>query len=594
MRNLTVRFSLMSALALFSIMIVVGAAVGIFALGRANQATEYVHEIAEHVIVINDAYKDSTRTRSALTRAYANLKEKNDPAIAEGALKSAQGSYERGLKFVDEFSKLPDLAGEEPVVKKELIESARSLSELLMKASGLLKAGDASAYSELNDKQINPAGARFSKALDAFQKRAMELNDTATSERQREYSMVVWLVVVGLIGAMFLVIGVHFMLRNIVLTPLNRAVHLLDLVANGDLTTKVEVQSSNEIGRLFSAIRSMQQALLTTVSRVRSSSDSIDTSAKEIAAGNMDLSSRTEQQASSLEETAASMEQLTGTVKQNADNALQANQLAHSASSTASKGGEVVSQVVDTMQAINASSRKIVDIISVIDGIAFQTNILALNAAVEAARAGEQGRGFAVVASEVRSLAQRSAAAAKEIKSLIDDSVDKVEAGSQLVEQAGATMSEVVTSVQRVTDIVGEIAEASREQSTGIEQVNRAITQMDEVTQQNAALVEQAAAAAQSLQAQATNLVGAVSIFKINAQQVASAPKPRAAPVAPVAPPPAAPASAPVAAVTAAPAAAKAAPKLPPAKLPPAKPAKAAPAAPSSRLKDDAQDWEEF
>ncbi|RAM61456.1 methyl-accepting chemotaxis protein, partial [Herbaspirillum rubrisubalbicans] len=543
MRNLTVRFSLMSALALFSIMIVVGAAVGIFALGRANQATEYVHEIAEHVIVINDAYKDSTRTRSALTRAYANLKEKNDPAIAEGALKSAQGSYERGLKFVDEFSKLPDLAGEEPVVKKELIESARSLSELLMKASGLLKAGDASAYSELNDTQINPAGARFSKALDAFQKRAMELNDTATSERQREYSMVVWLVVVGLIGAMFLVIGVHFMLRNIVLTPLNRAVHLLDLVANGDLTTKVEVQSSNEIGRLFSAIRSMQQALLTTVSRVRSSSDSIDTSAKEIAAGNMDLSSRTEQQASSLEETAASMEQLTGTVKQNADNALQANQLAHSASSTASKGGEVVSQVVDTMQAINASSRKIVDIISVIDGIAFQTNILALNAAVEAARAGEQGRGFAVVASEVRSLAQRSAAAAKEIKSLIDDSVDKVEAGSQLVEQAGATMSEVVTSVQRVTDIVGEIAEASREQSTGIEQVNRAITQMDEVTQQNAALVnaalvEQAAAAAQSLQAQATNLVGAVSIFKINAQQVASAPKPRAAPVAPVAPPP--------------------------------------------------------
>ncbi|AYR25360.1 methyl-accepting chemotaxis protein [Herbaspirillum rubrisubalbicans] len=589
MRNLTVRFSLMSALALFSIMIVVGAAVGIFALGRANQATEYVHEIAEHVIIINDAYKDSTRTRSALTRAYANLKEKNDPAIAEGALKSAQGSYERGLKFVDEFSKLPDLAGEEPVVKKELIESARSLSELLMKASGLLKAGDASAYSELNDKQINPAGARFSKALDEFQKRAMKLNDTAANERQREYSMVVWLVVVGLIGAMFLVIGVHFMLRNIVLTPLNRAVHLLDLVANGDLTTKVEVQSSNEIGRLFAAIRSMQQALLTTVSRVRSSSDSIDTSAKEIAAGNMDLSSRTEQQASSLEETAASMEQLTGTVKQNADNALQANQLAHSASSTASKGGEVVAQVVDTMQAINASSRKIVDIISVIDGIAFQTNILALNAAVEAARAGEQGRGFAVVASEVRSLAQRSAAAAKEIKSLIDDSVDKVEAGSQLVEQAGATMSEVVTSVQRVTDIVGEIAEASREQSTGIEQVNRAITQMDEVTQQNAALVEQAAAAAQSLQAQATNLVGAVSIFKINAQQAASAPKPRAAPVASVAPPPAAPAPAPVAAVTAASAAAKAAPKLPP-----AKPAKAAPAAPASRLKDDAQDWEEF
>ncbi|WP_288410947.1 methyl-accepting chemotaxis protein [uncultured Herbaspirillum sp.] len=594
MRNLTVRFSLMSALALFSIMIVVGAAVGIFALGRANHATEYVHEITERALLINDVYKDTTRTRAAHARIYATLSEKGDPANSETAFKSAQSTYDRSLKYLDDYAKLPDLEGQDPATKTELVEAAKALNETLKKATDLLKAGDVQAYSQLNNKFISPGGARFSTALDAYQKRAMELNDKFTAERLREYNLVVWLVVAGLIGAMFLVIGVHFMLRNIVLTPLNRAVHLLDLVANGDLTTKVEVDSSNEIGRLFAAIRSMQQALLTTVSRVRSSSDSIDTSAKEIAAGNMDLSSRTEQQASSLEETAASMEQLTGTVKQNADNALQANQLAHSASSTASKGGEVVSQVVDTMQAINASSRKIVDIISVIDGIAFQTNILALNAAVEAARAGEQGRGFAVVASEVRSLAQRSAAAAKEIKSLIDDSVDKVEAGSQLVEQAGATMSEVVTSVQRVTDIVGEIAEASREQSTGIEQVNRAITQMDEVTQQNAALVEQAAAAAQSLQAQATNLVGAVSIFKINAQQVASAPKPRAAPVAPVAPPPAAPAPAPVAAVTAAPAAAKAAPKLPPAKLPPAKPAKAAPAAPSSRLKDDAQDWEEF
>ena len=591
MRNLTVRFSLMSALALFSVMIVVGAAVGIFALGRANHATVFVHEIAEHVILINDAYKDTTRTRSAQGRIYSVLMEKGEPAVVDAAFTSAARTYESSLKYLDEFAKLPLLEGEDPAIKTELLESGKALNELLKKAGDILKTGDAAAYSQLNNKFIAPAGSRFSKALDTFQKRAIEINDVATEEREREYSMVVWMVIAGLIGAMFLVIGVHFLLRNIVLTPLNRAVHLLDLVANGDLTTKVDVHSNNEIGRLFSAIRSMQQALLTTVSRVRSSSDSIDTNAKEIAAGNMDLSSRTEQQASSLEETAASMEQLTGTVKQNADNALQANQLAHSASSTASKGGEVVSQVVDTMQAINESSRRIVDIISVIDGIAFQTNILALNAAVEAARAGEQGRGFAVVASEVRSLAQRSAAAAKEIKSLIDASVEKVEAGSQLVEQAGATMGEVVTSVQRVTDIVGEIAEASREQSTGIEQVNRAITQMDEVTQQNAALVEQAAAAAQSLQAQATNLVGAVSIFKIDAHQVASpAAKPRPAPMAPPPAPatPAAPAlkPAPPAPVAAAP---KAAPKLPP-----AKPAKASPPAPGSRIKDDAQDWEEF
>ena len=583
MRNLTVRFSLMSALALFSCMIVVGAAVGIFALGRANHATEYVHEITERALLINDAYKDTTRTRAAHSRIYSTLMEKGDQAVIDTAFKSAQSTYDRSLKYLDDYAKLPDLEGQDAATKTELIESAKALNEILKKATEVLKAGDAAAYSQLNNNFISKAGARFSTALDAYQKRAMELNDKVTTERQREYSLVVWLVVAGLIGAMFLVIGVHFMLRNIVLTPLNRAVHLLDLVANGDLSAKVDVESRNEIGRLFSAIRSMQQALLTTVGGVRSSSDSINTSAKEIAAGNMDLSSRTEQQASSLEETAASMEELTGTVKQNAENALQANQLAHSASSTASKGGEVVAQVVDTMQAINDSSRKIVDIISVIDGIAFQTNILALNAAVEAARAGEQGRGFAVVASEVRSLAQRSAAAAKEIKSLIDDSVEKVEAGSQLVEQAGTTMSEVVTSVQRVTDIVGEIAEASREQSTGIEQVNRAITQMDEVTQQNAALVEEAAAAAQSLQAQATNLVNAVSIFKIDAHQMASPavkarPMPKAAPAVPAASIPVAPKAAPAAAP----------------KLPPAKPAKPASASASARGKDDAQDWEEF
>jgi methyl-accepting chemotaxis protein len=579
MRNLTVRFSLMSALALFSCMIVVGAGVGIFALGRANQSTEFVHQIAQRTLLINDAYKDTTRTRSALTRAYANLKEKNEDSIKESAFKSAQNTYERGLKTLDAFAALPDLPGQDPAIKTELIESAKALSGLLKQANDLLRNGDAAAYSELNDKQINPGGGRFSAALDKYQKLAITLNDHAADERQKEYNMVVWLVVTGLVGAMLLVLAVHFMLRNIVLAPLNRAVHLLDQVANGDLTAKVEVDSANEIGRLFASIRSMQQGLLNTVSRVRTSSESIDTSAKEIAAGNMDLSSRTEQQASSLEETAASMEQLTGTVRQNAENAMQANQLAHSASGTASRGGQVVAQVVDTMQAINESSKKIVDIISVIDGIAFQTNILALNAAVEAARAGEQGRGFAVVASEVRSLAQRSAAAAKEIKALIDASVEKVAAGSQLVEQAGMTMSDVVDSVQRVTDIVGEIAEASREQSTGIEQVNQAITQMDETTQQNAALVEQAAAAAQSLQAQATNLVGAVSIFKIELRQAAAA-RP-AAVVAAAKPAPVAAAA--LRAALKKPAAPSVALKLKPAVV-----------AGSNRAKDEHQDWEEF
>jgi methyl-accepting chemotaxis protein len=263
-------------------------------------------------------------------------------------------------------------------------------------------------------------------------------------------------------------------------------------------------------------LKDMNDGLVRIVSEVRVGTDTIATASGQIAAGNLDLSSRTEQQASSLEETAASMEELTGTVKHNADNARQANQLAASASEVALKSGAVVSQVVDRMASINASSKKIVDIISVIDGIAFQTNILALNAAVEAARAGEQGRGFAVVAAEVRNLAQRSAAAAREIKTLIGDSVDQVEAGSKLVGEAGSTMDEVVASVRRVTDIIGEISAASHEQSAGIAQVNQAIAQMDEVTQQNAALVEEAAAAAGSLQDQAGNLAQVVSAFRLD------------------------------------------------------------------------------
>ena len=285
-------------------------------------------------------------------------------------------------------------------------------------------------------------------------------------------------------------------------------------IAAGDLTMEVQTRPDDKTSLLF-AMQSMRDSLAQVVGQVRQGTDSMATATGQIAAGNQDLSSRTEQQASSLEETAASMEELTSTVKQNADNARQANQLALSASEVAVRGGSVVAQVVDTMDAINGSSRKIVDIIGVIDSIAFQTNILALNAAVEAARAGEQGRGFAVVASEVRTLAQRSAAAAKEIKGLIDDSVNKVKQGSLQVGEAGKTMDEIVSSVRRVTDIMGEIAAASQEQTSGIEQVNQAVAQMDQVTQQNAALVEQAAAAADALQGQASHLSQVVSVFKL-------------------------------------------------------------------------------
>jgi methyl-accepting chemotaxis protein len=297
--------------------------------------------------------------------------------------------------------------------------------------------------------------------------------------------------------------------------PINQAVGFARSVASGDLTAHIHATGNSETSLLLRAMREMQEGLVKVVSNVRQGSESVATASAEIAQGNNDLSARTEQQASALEETAASMEELSSTVKQNADSARQANQLAASASTVAIKGGEVVSQVVDTMKGINESSRKISDIISVIDGIAFQTNILALNAAVEAARAGEQGRGFAVVASEVRSLAGRSAEAAKEIKSLINASVERVEQGTVLVDQAGSTMTEVVSSIRRVTDIMGEISAASNEQAQGVAQVGEAVTQMDQTTQQNAALVEEMAAAASSLKSQANELVQAVAAFNL-------------------------------------------------------------------------------
>ena len=340
------------------------------------------------------------------------------------------------------------------------------------------------------------------------------LTEAAARDLQLKQITLVVSVLAIAVGAAF-----AWLITRTIAGPLHEAVSIAERVAAGDLTSQIEAGGRDEITRLYAALRTMNSSLADMVGNVRTATDSIGTASREIAAGNLDLSSRTEEQASALEETASSMEELTATVRQNADNALQANALAESASGVARRGGDVVAQVVSTMGSINASSKKIVDIISVIDSIAFQTNILALNAAVEAARAGEQGRGFAVVASEVRSLAQRSAGAAKEIKALIDDSVANVGVGSTLVAKAGETMHEILASVQSVTTIIAEIRVASAEQSTGIEEVNQAISQMDQTTQQNAALVEEAAASAESLQDQAASLARLVSVFKLDNAQ---------------------------------------------------------------------------
>jgi len=387
--------------------------------------------------------------------------------------------------------------------------------------------------------------------------------DAAVQAHRASLVSVVLMLVVGAAG-----IGIGIWFSRKITRPVDDALKVARAIAGGDLTTHVKSLGKDEIAQLLAALATMQASLSSVVGNVRANSESVATASSQISQGSNDLSARTEEQASALQEAAASMEELGSTVRQNAENALSANQLALGASTVARKGGEVVGEVVETMRGINDSSRRIVDIIAVIDGIAFQTNILALNAAVEAARAGEQGRGFAVVASEVRSLAQRSADAAKEIKSLISASVERVEHGTSLVDRAGVTMTEIVSSIARVTDIMGEISAATTEQSTGVGQISEAIAQMDQATQQNAALVEESAAAAESLRDQARQLVQVVAVFKLEGKEatapasvarpsVVAQPKPQLAsatarkPVAAARPRPAASAPAPAAAVAA-------------------------------------------
>jgi len=427
----------------------------------------------------------------------------------------------RLVQILDQYKKAEEIlaksahSGPTKAAFSEAAERYKQVLPVVTKIKGLVDGGNYFDAALLLKTDFAPLADKWMESLTKLadlQQREMQQTqeESAAQYRMTRLSMI-------LIGVVTLAIGafIAWYITRTILVPLRYAAGIADTIAAGDLTAHIDAPSDDEAGQLVRSLAIMQDNLVKTVNQIKQGTDLITTASQEIASGNADLSARTESQASSLEETASSMEELTTTVKQNADNARQANQLVVSASEFATKGGQVVGQVVDTMGSIKESSRKIVDIISVIDGIAFQTNILALNAAVEAARAGEQGRGFAVVAAEVRNLAQRSAAAAKEIKALITDSVEKVDAGGKLVDDAGQTMQEIVTSVRHVADIMGEITAASQEQSSGIEEVNHAIAQMDEMTQQNAALVEQAAAAAESMQEQAAALAQAVAVFKL-------------------------------------------------------------------------------
>jgi len=487
----------------------------VYQIDKVNTSASYATvNTVPSILAIDDASDAAFTIRVALWKYISDA----DPAI-RGASEKTMSSAR--AKVIDAFNKYEKEDISDATDTALLLED-RNTFAAFEKMREQVMALAVSGKSDVAKATILANQAMVEKMMNAlvqhkaYNEKLSKQAATEASEIMHNaniLAVVVSLIVIAAVSAMGL------LLARKISRSLAEAVTIAKAIAAGDLTMRIPVASKDEIGQLMQAIEQMNGSLIAIVSDVRSGVNTIATASSEIASGNLDLSSRTEQQAGSLEETASAMEELTSTVKQNADNARQANQLAVSASAVASEGGTVVSRVISTMDAINTSSRKIVDIISVIDGIAFQTNILALNAAVEAARAGEQGRGFAVVASEVRSLAQRSAAAAKEIKALIDDSVANVDDGSKLVAQAGATMEQVVASVQRVTDVVSEISAASTEQSSGIEQINQAITQMDEATQQNAALVEQAAAAAQSLQDQAQHLEQTVSVFKLDASR---------------------------------------------------------------------------
>jgi methyl-accepting chemotaxis protein-1 (serine sensor receptor) len=509
-KGITIKARIGLTMAFLAALLVAIGVFGLFGMSRSNDAYKDTFTNAmPSAVNIGNAELYAARERLALDRAAFMAGTPEAAATLERARVMRTTSDMWWKKYLD----LPREA-EEDRLAQDVAAKRDTLHREMDAFAAIVAANDPSKILD-GAKRLQATYNELSVADDAVRKLQFESAKSGYENAQGNFDVfrVVSLgaLVVGVLAAVFS----YLTLSRAIARPLNEALGHFDAIAAGDLRRPVIVTSRDEMGQLLDGIARMQRSLTETVRTVRSGSESIATATRQIAAGNIDLSSRTEEQASALQETASSMEELTGTVKQNADNARQASALAANASEIANKGSAVVGQVVGTMGEINQSSAKIADIISIIEGIAFQTNILALNAAVEAARAGEEGRGFAVVAGEVRSLAQRSSAAAKEIKELIDTSVERVQSGSALVDEAGRTMTEIIGAVQRVTDIMGEIAAASEEQSGGIDQVARAVTQMDEVTQQNAALVEEAAAAASSLEDQAGKLRTAVAVFHL-------------------------------------------------------------------------------
>ena len=488
-----------------------GTGIGIWALSHIQQDTK---ELVDSSVATERYASDWHRLINAGVLRTTSIAVSADSSLTEFfAADTAESS-----RLSSALQKSIEAMMETPDEKKMFAEIGVRRTAYVQARDHIIatrKAGDAAAVKVLYASEFKPAADAYLGGLKALLDYQRDEIDHLSADLVKLNERARLGLIVFAVAAVGLGMVLSYWLANSITRPIRAAAHAADAIANFDLTSRVEGHDRDEAGRLLQSLAHMQGALRDLVDQVRNATQNVSTASGEIASGNQDLSQRTEQTASSLQHTAASMTQLTGTVRQTADAARSADQLAASASQAASKGGAVVAQVVTTMSDIDASSKRIADIIGVIDGIAFQTNILALNAAVEAARAGEQGRGFAVVASEVRSLAGRSAAAAKEIKQLIAASVDRVEAGTRLVEDAGASMSEIVTSVQRVTDIIAEISTAASEQSDGIGSVGAAVAQLDQMTQQNAALVEQSAAAATSLNEQAARLAQAVSVFKL-------------------------------------------------------------------------------